>query len=81
MSLKPHIRRAFLEDITITQEDLAIGSVQRADGTEWGIILDQEIIEALEQHPEILCIGSFQLWYDGMQIVVLRLHRKNGSKR
>lgn len=73
-SLKPHILRAFLRSIKLTQEDIDIGWITLPeDRTEWIIILDDmEIAKELTAFGSCYCIVSFQVWSNKRNYAVAR---------
>ena len=77
MSLKQHIRRAFLRNIKLTIEDLDIGSIRLEDGTEWMLVFeDHTLAEKLEDDEEANALISFQVWQDGSLYAVARLFKE-----
>ena len=77
MSLKQHIRRAFLRNIKLTIEDLDIGSIRLEDGTEWLLVFeDHTLAEKLEDDEEVKALVSFQVWQDGSIYAVARLFKE-----
>lgn len=75
-TLYPHIQRAFLKDMEVTEEDLAIGYMILDDGTEWGIVLEGNTeAKILARTGECYCIISFQLWKDGSKHAVCKANR------
>jgi len=64
-SKNPDITRYFLDNKTITAHDAMEGKLVLSDRTEWTLVLEPRVREALRQGDSVECLISFQARVDG----------------
>lgn len=74
-SPNPDIKRAFLQTLVLTAEDAIAGRLWLEDKSEWILVLEQPVREALRNQSSCAVICSFQLRIQGAYAVA-RLNAK-----
>ena len=74
--LKPHLRRAFIETVILTDFDVILNEVTLVDHSYWQLVIDPEL-ELLLSQPKssTKCILSCQEDWQGNKIAVVRLYK------
>jgi len=72
----PDIKRAFLQILNITPEDAISGYLLSEDGSQWTLILETPVYEALKHSADVDCIVSFQVRRQGAYAVA-RLNKNS----
>lgn len=65
----PDIRRAFLQRITLFAEDAIKGKYFLEDKSEWTLVLEPAVREALLHSASVECVTSFQVRTQGAYAV------------
>lgn len=74
--LKPHLRRAFIEQVNINELDWLLNIVTMRDGSDWNVVFEDNISSSLFSEKEsIKCIASCQEDWQGNKIAVVRLYK------
>ena len=75
--LKPHLKRAFLEQKYLDYADVYDKKVCIKDGSEWHLVVDQELADFIHaSFNPIPCILSCQEDWQGNKIAVVRLYKE-----
>lgn len=78
-SPNPDIRRCFLSSFLLSAEDAIIGKLWLEDKSEWTLVLEQPVREALKSAASCECIISFQVRHSGAYAVA-RLDTKTQTQ-
>lgn len=78
-SKKPNLRRFFLDRRNVTAIEAAEGRIILNDKTEWKLILEEPVLEALKKEHHSFCIVSFQAYnYGNFAVARLVKDKDNG---
>lgn len=77
----PDIKRAFLFTLNVCAEDAIKGKLYLEDQSEWTLVLEQPVREALRQQATAECIVSFQVRTQGAYAIARLLKHQSQTEK